>query len=205
MLITNFKSIPIVWHNEVFKPQQNEINFIKSLKLKQIEFSKIQGTIDSYIFNNNELKNLKDIALKYAKQFVNELLEIETDYYLTQSWATITPKNEKHHPHTHKNTFFGMVMYLQAERNNGGELVIQSDRSMLSDGFNFDYNIKNYNIYNSSSYTYPVGTGDIIIFPGWLNHYTLPNLSDKDRIAIGVDFFIKGTMGNDEHWSKITI
>ena len=76
MLITNFKSIPIVWHNEVFKPQQNEINFIKSLKLKQIEFSKIQGTIDSYIFNNNELKNLKDIALKYAKQFVNELLEI---------------------------------------------------------------------------------------------------------------------------------
>ena len=205
MNITNLKASPIVWYKEAFKPQKREIDFVKALPLKQLYNKDVTGTVDSYIFKNNKLKRLKDLALKCADQYVKEILEIDIDYYLTQSWASITSKNKNHHSHMHRNTLFGGVMYLQAERDKGGELMVDCGRSMLEEGFNFEYNIKNYNIYNSSRYKYPVGTGDIVIFPGWLSHYTLPNLSNEDRIAVGFDFFVKGDFGSDNQWSKISI
>ncbi len=33
----------------------------------------------------------------------------------------------------------------------------------------------------------PVTTGDVIIFPGWLNHRTQKNKSDKDRIVMSIN------------------
>jgi len=220
MIITNLKALPIVWHTEVFKPQQSEIDYIKSLPLKILDSktetykdgkvslpsnSQTKGTVDSYIFEHTELERLKNLALHYADHYVKEILEIDINYYLTQSWSTMTPKNEKHHYHMHRNSLFGGVMYLQADRNKGGELILDCGRSMLEEGFNFEYNIKNYNIYNSTNWTHAVGTGDIVMFPGWLAHHTLPNLSDEDRIAVGFDFFVKGNFGSDSKWSKISI
>ena len=48
-------------------------------------------------------------------------------------------------------------------------------------------------------------TGDLIIFPGHLNHYSLPNNSDEPRIMIGSNFFIEGLIGEEEKYEQIYI
>ena len=30
-------------------------------------------------------------------------------------------------------------------------------------------------------------TGDVIIFPGWLKHFTTPNKTDKERIVMTIN------------------
>ena len=44
----------------------------------------------------------------------------------------------------------------------------------------------------------PARTGDLVIFPGWLNHETSVNESDDDRIIIGANYFLKGKLGTNE-------
>ena len=77
--------------------------------------------------------------------------------------------------------------------------------SALQNSFNFHYKIKNHNYYNSTSWEVPVTTGDMLIFPGHLEHFSSANKNDSDRIILGVNFFIKGEIGTKEDYSRITI
>ena len=48
-------------------------------------------------------------------------------------------------------------------------------------------------------------TGDVVIFPGWILHGTTPNKSDMDRIVIGANYFINGTVGTEDGVDLIEI
>ena len=67
------------------------------------------------------------------------------------------------------------------------------------------YKIKKQNSFNSAIWSCTVKTGDLIIFPGHLNHYSLPNNSDEPRIMIGSNFFIEGLIGEEEKYEQIYI
>ena len=67
------------------------------------------------------------------------------------------------------------------------------------------YSISNQNAFNSNSWSYEMNTGDIIMFPGWLQHKTEKNKNDDDKIVIGANYFIKGTIGSVESIDQINI
>ena len=48
-------------------------------------------------------------------------------------------------------------------------------------------------------------TGDIVLFPGHINHGSLPNKSSEPRIIVGANFFIKGSLGTKENVNFLTI
>ena len=77
--------------------------------------------------------------------------------------------------------------------------------SRIQEGYNFSYKILQNNIFNSRTYNASVKTGDIIIFPGWLEHQALPNEDDAPRIIIGTNYFIKGSLGDYDNKDLITI
>ena len=53
---------------------------------------------------------------------------------------------------------------------------------------------------NSCRLYIDIKENDLIIFPGWLQHGTTPNLSDSSRIMIGANYFLKGSIGDENNW-----
>ena len=121
---------------------------------------------------------------------------------MTQSWVTINNKGDSHHEHNHPNTILSCLYYAQAS---SGDFQIKTPRSGIQDGFNFSYKIKQPNAFNSAIWTCTVKTGDLIIFPGHLNHLSLPSVSENPRIMIGSNFFIEGLLGKKENYEQIYI
>jgi uncharacterized protein (TIGR02466 family) len=202
--ILNLNAIPIYKEKTTFSLTKEELFFlINDLKCKT--FKDKPGFFlseNSYILNKKELKRIKTFLNEKANFYKNKIMEIKDNIGLTQSWLTINKKNSFHHIHKHPNTFISVVYYINSMN---GILHFDINQSPLEKGFNFEYKIKNYNIYNSSSWNLPVNTGDIVIFPGWINHRSSPNNQNQDKILIGSNYFLTGVLGNINNYSQIKI
>ena len=60
-------------------------------------------------------------------------------------------------------------------------------------------------IFSTRTYNASVKTGDIIIFPGRLEHQALPNEDESPRIILGTNYFVTGKLGRYENKDLISI
>ena len=90
-------------------------------------------------------------------------------------------------------SIFSVCYYPKAE---SGDLVLQSPNSKntFEKDYCFGFSYNDYNTWNSSNWCIPVLSGDIVIFPGAVSHYTTPNESDTPRLMIGANYWLKGDM-----------
>ena len=88
---------------------------------------------------------------------------------------------------------------------NSGDFQIKMPVSRIQEGYGFSYDILQNNIFNSRTYNASVKTGDIIIFPGWLEHQALPNEDESPRIILGTNYFVTGKLGRYENKDLISI
>ena len=199
-----FHALPIYKESTDFKlndVEKTEImlggEFRKALSDKGNAISK-----SAEVLENEKLQRIKNFILDKFENFVINHLQIENQFYLTQSWTAVNHKGNAHHLHLHPNTVFSCVFYAQA---NSGDFQIKMPMSRIQEGYNFSYKVLQQNIFNSRTYNASVTTGDIIIFPGWLEHQALPNEDDAPRIIIGTNYFIKGSLGDYDNKDLITI
>ena len=66
-------------------------------------------------------------------------------------------------------------------------------------------NITKYNIFNSSSCTFPVETGNILLFRSSLEHGVKNKKGNNIRISLSFNIFIKGTVGNKEDLTELIL
>jgi len=183
-------STPFSFEKNVFTATEEEINYIKSLEYKEGEEVKVSK--NSFILADNKLFRIKQTILNKTYEYKNNILEINNDIILTQSWSTINYTNSKHHQHNHENTFISCVLYLKA---NKVKFILKREKSVLQDGFNFSYLVNNHNIFNSSTWEIEVDSGDMIFFPGWIHHCSGKNIDKEEKILVGANFFLKGKIG----------
>ena len=112
--------------------------------------------------------------------------------YITQSWANFTDPGQYHHKHAHPNSIISGVFYPQANK--------KTDRIYFyKDGYErIKIPTENWNHWNSESWWFDVGVGDLIIFPSDLTHMVQPKQGDGTRISISFNTFLKGYIGSDE-------
>ncbi len=194
--------IPIQCESTPFRLNQHEMELICDSEYYQPKHNDITKT--SFLLNDNRLCRIKHFLNERMKNYIENIVEIENEFTMTQSWSTITKKGANHHGHTHPNSIFSLVFYVSSEGEKSGNLKFEYE-SRLNEKWDFSYSIKNYNSFNSSGLTYTVKTGDIIIFPSWLFHKTTENTTDKDRIIIGANYFVNGTLGTSKNVDKIGI
>ena len=172
----------------------------KKLTPKQFKFLTTQqmrkniGNVhseDSYILDNEELKSLRDELLEIVRKYFKAVYvpANDVDVYITQSWVNSTEPNKYHHIHTHPNSFISGVFYIHSE----GE----ADKIKFhKNKYEFvQINSTEWNTYNSSSWWYPVNTGDVILFPSSLTHEVPSTASSSNRISLAFNVFIKGRLG----------
>ena len=109
---------------------------------------------------------------------------------ITQSWANYTKENQWHHKHAHPNSLISGVFYVKADK--------EKDKIFFyRDGYQqIKMPPKEWNAWNSESWWFSVGTGEIILFPSGLTHM-VETVKGEDRISISFNTFPKGYIGED--------
>jgi len=178
-----------------------ELLFINKTKL---DSHKNEGNITSnnnYILNHKEFPNLKkelDLRVKdYFKKVISPTEAITP--YITQSWLNYTETNQYHHKHSHPNSLVSGVFYINCDE--------QFDKIKFFDDTykTIRPEIKEWNIWNSETWWFPVKTGDIILFPSSLTHMVETKQGTNTRISLAFNVFIKGTVGNNKQLTELIL
>jgi len=171
---------------------EEELKFIK----EQVRYPNDGNT------TSENRKMLQSVEMTEIREFVETAMldyfksvyapKFDVTPYITQSWANFTEKGQYHHKHAHPNSIISGVFYPQADR--------ESDKIYFyKDGYErIKLPAGEYNPYNSESWWYETGTGDLIIFPSNLTHMVQTKQGDGTRISISFNTFVKGYIGSDE-------
>jgi uncharacterized protein (TIGR02466 family) len=178
-----------------------ELSFIDKTKLDVYKNEGNTTSNDNYILNQKAFKNLKedlDITLQdYFNKVISPANKITP--YITQSWLNYTEKNQYHHKHAHPNSLVSGVFYINCHE--------EHDKIKF---FNDNYKtikleVKDWNMWNSESWWFPVKTGDIILFPSSLTHMVETKEGTNTRISLAFNVFIKGTVGINKSLTELIL
>lgn len=201
--IINFHGNCIYKIQTNYNLNQDEKKAINSLTLNPLT-PKPSATFistDKQILNNLVFENLKTLFKDYINHYVKDILQLNHELKLTNSWLTLNRLNSSHFPHDHPNVLFSLCFYPQIE---SGDIVFESIPPHISN-FNFHYNIIKINEFNSRKFKINLSKGDLIIFPGWLKHYSTPNMSQTNRIMIGSNYFLTGDLGTTQNTTNLNL
>ena len=178
-----------------------ELSFIDKTKLDTYNNEGNTTSNNNYILNHKSFKHLKEDLFLRVQDYFDIVISPANNItpYITQSWLNYTETNQYHHKHAHPNSLVSGVFYINCHE--------EHDKIKF---FNDKYQtikpeVKDYNIWNSQSWWFPVKTGDIILFPSSLTHMVETKQGDNTRISLAFNVFIKGTIGNNKSLTELTI
>ncbi len=178
-----------------------ELKFVDKSKK---DFYKNDGNITSnnnYILNEKPFANIKKELYLRVQDYFDKIISPANNItpYITQSWLNYTETNQYHHKHAHPNSLVSGVFYINCHE--------EHDKIKF---FNDNYKtikleVKDWNIWNSESWWFPVKTGDIILFPSSLTHMVETKEGTNTRISLAFNVFIKGTVGNNKSLTELIL
>lgn len=188
-MIHNLFPIPVAIYKLDRELTAKEIAFIKNQET--IANTGNKTSIDNTILKNKQLTKLRDfIESKISEYFVQVYNpKHDVSLRLTQSWVNYTNQGEFHHKHAHPNSFVSGVFYPQADKN-------LDKIYFYKDGFQqIKFPPKDWNLWNSESWWFEVGTGDLVLFPSSLSHMVEPVQTEQTRISLSFNTFPVGSVG----------
>ena len=156
----------------------------------------INGNIGDY---SADLKILSRFPKTYkaiynkVKEFNDEVMNYkDNDIQIVNSWVTRFKPGYKGNLHNHANCMNSAVLYLDE----GSDLTFVDYNQWM-----YDVRAKNYNQFNTKSFTISPERGKLLIFPGFVSHVVETNKTDKTRYSIVANYTIRGPIGiNDTEW-----
>jgi uncharacterized protein (TIGR02466 family) len=184
------------------KLTKEELLFINKTKLDVYKNLSNTTSNDSYILNQKVFNLLKeDLYLRVQYYFKKILLYYDAVIpYITQSWLNYTEKDQHHHEHTHANSLVSGVLYINSDEKFDKIKFLKKDSYQT-----IKPEIKDWNLYNSDSWSFPVKTGDIILFPSSLNHMVDVKQGTNTRISLAFNTFIKGNLGQKNQLNELIL
>ena len=172
----------------------------RDLTVKECAFIKNQETrpntgnktsVDNTILKNKQLTKLRDFIESKVSEYFAEIYnpKHQVSLQITQSWANYTNFGEFHHKHAHPNSFVSGIFYPQADKNLDKIYFYKDEFQQIK------LPPKDWNIWNSESWWFEVGTGDLILFPSSLSHMVEPIQTERTRISLSFNTFPVGSVG----------
>ena len=167
--------------NTYFTDLENAVDNLHKKKLYQSLFSALDRNINFYLH-----------TLGYNLD--------KFDVHITKAWATYTTQNQHIASHKHTASHFSCVYYVR--NNDMGNIKFEEELAAQTGLFvppTEEY-ISEWNKFNFASYMVPVSTGDFVIFPSTLLHYTEINTKKEPRVSISGDILLTMKKGvSTEH------
>ena len=101
--------------------------------------------------------------------------------------------------HAHPNSLISGVFYINSDDKFDKIKLFKQQYETIQ------LEIKEWNIWNSKSWWFPVKTGDIILFPSSLTHMVENKQGDNTRISLAFNVFIKGIIGNNKDLTELML
>lgn len=200
-LIQNLFPTPVYISMLNRKLNKKELSFIDKIKSDTYKNEGNTTSNNNYILEEKEFSKLKldlDLVIQdYFNRIVSPKNNIEP--YITQSWLNYTNENEYHHMHAHPNSLISGVFYINSNDKFDKIKFFKQQYEAIQ------LEAKEWNIWNSKSWWFPVKTGDIMLFPSSLTHMVENKQGDNTRISLAFNVFIKGTIGNNKDLTELTV
>jgi len=198
MKLFNVGGIPIMLYNtnRIVTDKEYETIIMHDYSAHMFKDEATPGLITKshYVLNHPDLVDVKTFCKSYLDKYINETLCITNEFIITHSWFTRNPTGASHHAHSHPNSIFSGVYYLDAEH---AEVTFEYENT-FSKSFDFRYNYSAINEFNSRSLTLEPRTGDVLIFPSWIKHKVSENSGATDRMVLGFNSFVTGNLGDTD-------
>lgn len=154
---------------------------------------------DTHILDREQFSELKKDILEVVNVYLNEIIRPnkELSAYITQSWLNYSDPGEYHHKHNHSNSYLSGVFYINADEQHDKIFFHKENYSQIK------LYPKQKTVYNSDSWWLPVKTGDIVVFPSNLLHSVERTTSEKTRISLAFNTFLKGTIGDEKFLTEL--
>lgn len=157
-------------------------------------------SVDSYVLDNPVLNNLKKEIFLLIENYYKVVIQTQDKVtpYITQSWINGTKKGQYHHRHSHTNSIISGVVYIKAEEN-VDQIKFHDER------YPNPFGNQTYTVFNSDSWSFPVKTRDIFLFPSHLEHSVPIKETSSSRVSLSFNTFVKGVLGCNFSKSEIIL
>ena len=158
---------------------------------------------NTYIFNT-ELKNLKKFCEQHIENYVEQVINPiqELDFYITQSWLNVVEPGGSIHRHWHANSIISGSFYISTEED---DRIVFTDPNKAVKGI-LKLDQKEYNVWNSQTWFFPVENNLLFLFPSWLEHEVAPNeKATTNRISLAFNVFAKGNFGRTMNLNELIL
>jgi len=170
-----------------------QIAYIKNLKMVHNPENLISENL--YIFEEPELKSIKDAIQELLDIYARDVLCISQRLYVTQSWSLICMPNAGMHGHSHSNSILSGSLYYCELPDPPSHMVFTRHTGYQQIDLDPSDPAKR-NIYNSPINRVMPRQNDVFLFSSRLTHMVEPNQSAKPRHSIAFNTFVKGVLGN---------
>ena len=186
---------PIYKSDSLYQFSTEELDCLNSLKLSNNANN--SSSVDLNILKKTELEKLYNWCQVNVDTFLTELGKDEkAEIYITKSWLNKNKTNKFHHPHHHPNSIVSAILYVD------GEPTVPTLFHNSNNFSNFMFYNK-CNMLNSNLFQVTNENGRLILFPSYLSHSVGVNTSNKTRVSISFNTFIKGTFGHSNYQLNI--
>jgi uncharacterized protein (TIGR02466 family) len=104
---------------------------------------------------------------------------------IDEAWVNISKKGNFNYTHNHPGKFFSCVYYVKGGLNKGN---IDFTTPIEAHAYTIHNNmVAAHNSFTGHALSIPPITGELLIFPAWLNHVVRQNEMDEDRISIALN------------------
>ena len=191
-----------IYSSKLNRPlSKEELSFIDKIKLNTHKALGNTISDNKNVLENEVFKKLKDDLYLRVKDYFDKVISSSNNItpYITQSWLNYTETNQFHHKHSHPNSLVSGVFYINCHE--------EYDRiKFFKDNYkSIVVNVENWNLYNSETWSFPVKTGDIILFPSSLTHMVETKQGNNTRISLAFNVFVKGIIGNEENLTYLKL
>jgi len=190
-MIHNLFPIPVGIYKLDRDLTEKEIDFIKGQETRP-NMGNVTSK-DNTILRNRALTKLRDFIESSVSDYFKTIHNPKHNVNLriTQSWCNYTEPGQFHHKHAHPNSFVSGVFYPQANRETDKIYFYRSGFQQIK------LPPENWNVWNSESWWFEAGTGDLILFPSSLEHMVETVQGDQTRISLSFNTFPLGVVGEE--------
>tara|TARA_R110000751_G_scaffold234010_1_gene335151 strand:- start:36 stop:659 length:624 start_codon:yes stop_codon:yes gene_type:complete len=177
-----------------------ESKFIQKTKQDTYKNKGNTTSNDTYILNNKNFNTLKKELGEVVQDYFKQILSTKNvSPYITQSWLNYTEKNQFHHKHRHANSIVSGVFYIDADEKHDKVYFYDDRHSVILTEVN------QFNTFNSSSWFFPVKTGQLFLFPSSLEHMVETKKGSNTRTSLAFNVFVKGNLGEIKTLTELKI
>jgi len=147
-----------------------------------------------------KLPALREWLNFHVEEYVWNVLGIDRrchEIVYTCSWINRHKFQEKTHEHSHRNSMYSGICYLQTHERCGDLVFRDQSYNMVSP------RIVHGNLYNSKQWTIQPKDGMVVMFPSSMVHLVTPNQIMRERYSLAFNIFLKGDFGNPTSFLKL--